>query len=67
LWLDLAANQITNIMPLAFLTRLQELYQAYNTISSVSPLAGLKQLSVLDFSGNRTGNGREMGDSSPFI
>ncbi|MGC8718106.1 MAG: leucine-rich repeat domain-containing protein, partial [bacterium] len=51
--LFLESNQISDISPLANLTKLQELYLESNQISDISPLANLTKLQELDLSNNQ--------------
>ena len=46
------SNSISNISPLAELTKLTELWLGFNLISDISVLAGLTNLKLLDLTGN---------------
>ena len=50
------SNSISDISPLARLTKLQVLALEGNSISNISPLAGLTNLQLLDLSGNSISN-----------
>ncbi len=51
--LDLDGNQISDVKPLAGLTKLTRLYLAENQISDLKPLAGLTKLTDLTLDENR--------------
>lgn len=57
--LDLSENQITDLTPLAGLTKLQDLNVATNSITDVSALSGLTSLVDLNLASN------DIGDISP--
>lgn len=58
--LDLSAHKISDLLPLAKLTNLKELYLSYNQISDLSPLAHLTNLNFLFLESN------QIGDLSPL-
>ena len=52
-WLSIPGNQITDLIPIAGLTRLETLYMWLTPISDISPLANLTELRNLDAGGCR--------------
>lgn len=51
--LDLTANQVTNLGPLAGLGQIQDLSLTANSISDITPLGGLTTLTTLDLASNQ--------------
>jgi len=58
--LGLSNNNITDVPPLAGLTKLEKLYLSQNQITDLKPLAGLTNLKVLGLGNNRITNLRPL-------